>query len=539
MAYELKSSDGSPVKVNGEQVFVADYSVKSVDVAGRRMRIIGTDETQDRDGDIIRVKGWILDPYKANPVFLWAHNYRSVPLARAEKVIKRKDPPRMEFQLRFPSQSLYPFADMILALYGEAIVNASSVGFIPKKRERLPDELQDPNSWKPGYEFLSQELLELSGCPVPSNPSALVPRALEIVGDKKFGGIPGSEMMRWIQEEKFPEPDAIDDILEEIECTRLEFEEVPGQRLLRRRKEDEEDETYDLKPDHSVDYSGKDEEEEIEEIVADVAKEFDIELDGELKDEEEKPYPNEHACRLKPPNYPKYARKNCFRRVGGKCVDYIFGIRGPKKSDLQALRFKKATWTAAAARKVCSRAGGSFEAAKSLEEITDKQPIKLEEGVAYLIQLDTNDAQKMLEKLADLEEIASSTGAKLFVFPKDAEVASLDVREMLEKLKDVTTNIEKLISGVSKVAVEVSTETETKEATDQAEADDRSGHSEGEGEEDVASTILSEAFEESDNSRSQAPVASSLGDKLKTKEGQELLGEFRKLSKLLQEVAKQ
>ena len=40
-----------------------------------------------------------------------------------------------------------------------------------------------------------------------------------------------------------------------------------------------------------------------------------------------KPYPNEHACRLQDPGkYDKFARKNCYRKSDGKCIDYIFGI---------------------------------------------------------------------------------------------------------------------------------------------------------------------------------------------------------------------
>jgi ATP-dependent Clp endopeptidase proteolytic subunit ClpP len=77
----------------------------------------------------------------------------------------------------------------------------------------------------------------------------------------------------------------------------------------------------------------------------------------------EMPYPNEHSCRLKPPNYKRYARKNCKVKVDDKCVDFIYGINGPNESELQAMRYKKDVWTAEAARAHCDAEGGDFEEA--------------------------------------------------------------------------------------------------------------------------------------------------------------------------------
>jgi len=47
--------------------------------------VISTDAV-DRDGDIIEVDGWEIDNYLANPVVLWAHDYRGVPVGRALEV---------------------------------------------------------------------------------------------------------------------------------------------------------------------------------------------------------------------------------------------------------------------------------------------------------------------------------------------------------------------------------------------------------------------------------------------------------------------
>jgi len=222
MANKLLEQDGSPVKYQGREVFGADFAgaIKAVDIEKRKLVMVGTDESMDRDGDIIRLSGWKLENYRKNPVFLWAHNYGSVPLARAEKVIKKQNPSRMEFQLIFPTKTIYPFADMILELYGEKIINTSSVGFIPSKWEPHSDEEKEKNPY--GRVYTSQELLELSGCPVPSNPNALQ-NALK---GKNFG-FQQDDLVKYLSGATLiPRPENEDDVLDELYKSESETEIV-------------------------------------------------------------------------------------------------------------------------------------------------------------------------------------------------------------------------------------------------------------------------------------------------------------------------
>lgn len=161
--------------------------VKSVDVEGRLLHIVGSDETRDRDGDVITVKGWIIENYLKNPVFLWAHNYSSVPLAAAQKVLKKRSPWRLEFIHRFPAAGVNPFADMILSLYNELIINAGSVGFIPYTWEPIEEKEGERQGFS-NRRYTSHELLEHSGCAVPSNPAALqlAYKAFSASDDKSF-----------------------------------------------------------------------------------------------------------------------------------------------------------------------------------------------------------------------------------------------------------------------------------------------------------------------------------------------------------------
>jgi HK97 family phage prohead protease len=76
------------------------------------------------------------------------------------------------------------------------------------------------------------------------------------------------------------------------------------------------------------------------------------------------PYENEHSCRLKPPNYDKYARKNCYKKHDGKCIDFVFGIISKDESELQSMRYNKEIWTESAAHSHCESKDGTFEPAK-------------------------------------------------------------------------------------------------------------------------------------------------------------------------------
>lgn len=183
------------MKYAGKYVLGADNVgavVKAADMDSRTLLMTGTDETKDRDGDITTYNGWKLENFYKNPVFLWAHNYESVPLASVQRIVKRAKSRRLDFLMKFPTEGLNPFADMILSLYAEKIINASSVGFIPTKWESLEDEEGgDRLFYGPPKRFTEKELLELSGCAVPSNPNAIVVDAYK---EREFSGYPAKNI---------------------------------------------------------------------------------------------------------------------------------------------------------------------------------------------------------------------------------------------------------------------------------------------------------------------------------------------------------
>lgn len=142
---------------------VINFKIAEVEGEERRLRFVGSDDTNDRQGEILTLDGWDIKNYSKNPVFLWAHNYRDLPVGRAVSVELDKG---LIFEIDFPSKEIYPFADTVFKMYKGGYLSAVSVGFIPLEYERSNDD-------KEPTKITRKELLELSAVPVPANPNAL------------------------------------------------------------------------------------------------------------------------------------------------------------------------------------------------------------------------------------------------------------------------------------------------------------------------------------------------------------------------------
>lgn len=127
-------------------------------------------EARDRDGDRIMVSGWNLKDYKRNPVVLFGHDHRGLPVGKSVKTWKdTTGSPRLRSIALFtPREMGGGFGFNIFELARGGFLPASSVGFLPREWER---DAESPDGF--GRKYTSQDLLEWSVVPVPSNPEAL------------------------------------------------------------------------------------------------------------------------------------------------------------------------------------------------------------------------------------------------------------------------------------------------------------------------------------------------------------------------------
>ena len=134
----------------------------------RRARFIASDETVDRYGDIIRASGWQLGNYRKNPVLLFGHQSDSLPVGKVEPIAVEGT--QLIAHAEFLPEGVTSFADSVWSLIEHGALNAVSVGFLPLTP---PNPIFDADKHLTGFEYIAQELLELSVVPVPANPNAL------------------------------------------------------------------------------------------------------------------------------------------------------------------------------------------------------------------------------------------------------------------------------------------------------------------------------------------------------------------------------
>lgn len=137
---------------------------KQGEVGDRLITFRMSDESVDRDRDIIKADGWKLDNFRKNPVFLQMHGHGEYPIGRFERVWTADK--ELMGTVRFADEGTSPAADLAYQLYKQGIMNAVSVSFSAEK-----DDYEENDHG--GYTYASQELLECSAVPVPSNQNAL------------------------------------------------------------------------------------------------------------------------------------------------------------------------------------------------------------------------------------------------------------------------------------------------------------------------------------------------------------------------------
>ena len=145
-------------------------------IDNRTTRFTISTASVDRDLDTVAVAGWQLANFVRNPVVLWAHRADEPPIGKVVDI--GRDQNRLHAAVQFLPSDGYgkasDQAEMIYKMIADGYLSATSVGFRPIKWAFSEDEARGGDDWFPGIDFQEQELVELSICPVPSNPDALI-----------------------------------------------------------------------------------------------------------------------------------------------------------------------------------------------------------------------------------------------------------------------------------------------------------------------------------------------------------------------------
>lgn len=170
--------------------------------------VVISTEHVDRMQEVIKQDGWQLDRYLANPIVLWGHDYRQLPIGVATEltVTEFEGKPALKARGKFAD---HEFAQTIRKMYDSKVIRSTSVGFIPKKFDE-----EDMNV------ITVAELLEFSFVSVPANPYALSTLSKQFtqaqIGDLLVKGVLNTNVK-----------DAVDDAVDEVPVDVEETPEAP------------------------------------------------------------------------------------------------------------------------------------------------------------------------------------------------------------------------------------------------------------------------------------------------------------------------
>lgn len=139
----------------------------------------------DRHGDIVMPEGGDFTNYRKNPVFLYVHNNYAIPIGAGIKVKMENGANGKTIVATMLFQGVTEEAKTLLKLCKLGYLKAVSIGFKPKAggvKFPTEEERKTMGMGPYGVIFSAWELLEISLCPVPSNPAALAREVAKAFG---------------------------------------------------------------------------------------------------------------------------------------------------------------------------------------------------------------------------------------------------------------------------------------------------------------------------------------------------------------------
>lgn len=155
--------------------YIYNTVVKSTD-EDRTLKFVATEEIVDRDGDLIKIDGLDIKNYKANPIVLWCHDHKGLPVGKG---VFKKQGEQMSIKIQFAEPEVYSFADTVYKLTKGGYINAVSLGMIPDW-----DSIEYPTNMKVKGKLVKRliakaEVLECSLVPCPANQGAVGIKGLQ------------------------------------------------------------------------------------------------------------------------------------------------------------------------------------------------------------------------------------------------------------------------------------------------------------------------------------------------------------------------
>lgn len=143
-------------------------ALKSIEKTKRQVTFVASTDAVDSYDEIVE-QDWILERYLANPVVLFGHNSRELPIGKATdvRVVEVDGRKQLECTVQLASVEANPLAEQVWNSISEGTLRAMSVGFKPN------DGRYEMRNGVEVFVLSKNELHELSVVPIPANPEAL------------------------------------------------------------------------------------------------------------------------------------------------------------------------------------------------------------------------------------------------------------------------------------------------------------------------------------------------------------------------------
>jgi len=361
---DLLGSPSNPYTKAEDIVFVRKFFVHEKAVtageglsAGQVKHFIST-KSVDRQGEIMEPKGADLRQYRKNPIVLWGHSYGDPDNIVGKNLWIKTDENGIGALTQFDLEA--EKAAKIYRLFQKGILRGWSVGFIPMKGHRPKKEgateprpgeiiidVGPPKAGEARWVHDTWLLLEYSAVSIPSNPDALTEA---VAKELELGATLTKELLG----------DAEELVDRSAESGKSYFD-MGGKRV------EEEEEEREQAPPEAPEPEGEPEDEDglpgkpDDELMEPEGKGYPAPDEYAMK-----PYPNEHACRVrKPEDFENGSFRTMERDHEGKKYRVLMGrLIGEKTMTEQGYRYPKEIWTPKEAKDHCkSHSGILFEPA--------------------------------------------------------------------------------------------------------------------------------------------------------------------------------
>ena len=154
-----------------------ELHVRSIDKAARSATFIASTAAIDSYGEVVDQASWRLDRYRANPVVLFGHQSRELPVGTATSI--GLEGGKLVATVQFTEA--HQRARDVWALVAERTLRAVSVGFMPAT------ERSEKRDGRDVVVLADCELIELSIVPIPANPETLMRARADRPGMEEVG----------------------------------------------------------------------------------------------------------------------------------------------------------------------------------------------------------------------------------------------------------------------------------------------------------------------------------------------------------------